>query len=85
MTIPSNALLFRGQGVLVARVDAGSTVHLQPVKLGRNFGEAVEVVEGLTGNETLVLNPSDSLAESDKVAVAVDTRQPATPAAKATP
>jgi hypothetical protein len=52
-------------------------VHLQPVKLGRNFGEAVEVLEGLTGNETLVLNPSDSLAEGDKVQVAPSRRQPA--------
>jgi RND family efflux transporter MFP subunit len=83
LTIPSNALLFRSQGVLVARVEAGGTVHLQLVKLGRNLGEAVEVVEGLSGNETLVLNPSDSLAEGDKVQVAVEPRQPG--AAKATP
>jgi hypothetical protein len=83
LTIPSNALLFRSQGVQVARVDAGGSVHLLPVKLGRNLGESVEVVEGLSGNEVLVMNPSDALAEGDKVQVAAEPRQPA--AAKATP
>ena len=67
------------------RVDAGSTVHLQLVKLGRNFGESVEVVEGLAGNEKLVLIAAVALAEGDKVAVVADTRQPGAPAAKVTP
>ncbi|MDB5860695.1 MAG: efflux transporter periplasmic adaptor subunit, partial [Ramlibacter sp.] len=85
LTIPSNALLFRTQGVQVARVDAGGIVHLQNVKLGRNFGDTVEVAEGLAGNETLVLNPSDALAEGDKVQVVAEPRQPGAPATKATP
>jgi RND family efflux transporter MFP subunit len=86
LSIPSNALLFRSQGVLVAKVDAGGTVRLQAVKLGRNFGETVEVMQGLGGNETLVLNPSDSLADGDKVQVVADAKTgPAGPAAKATP
>src|SRR3954468_3266342 len=82
LTVPSNALLFRSQGVLVAKVDNGGTVRLQPVRLGRNFGEAVEVADGLQGSETLVLNPSDSLADGEKVQVVADAR-PAAPAAKA--
>ncbi|MFL6691464.1 MAG: efflux RND transporter periplasmic adaptor subunit [Ramlibacter sp.] len=82
LTVPSNALLFRSQGVLVAKVDNGGTVRLQPVRLGRNFGEAVEVVDGLQGSESLVLNPSDSLADGEKVQVVADAR-PAAPAPKA--
>jgi RND family efflux transporter MFP subunit len=73
-TIPANALLMRGQGVLVARLDQAGTVQLVPVRLGRNFGESVEVLDGLAGNETLVLNPSDSLAAGDKVQVVADAR-----------
>ena len=84
LTIPSNALLFRSQGVLVAKVDNAGNIRLQSVRLGRNYGEAVEVLEGLAGNETLVLNPSDSLAEGDKVQVVADAK-PAASAAKATP
>jgi RND family efflux transporter MFP subunit len=84
LTIPSNALLFRGQGVLVEQVDASGGVHLQPVRVGRNYGESVEVLQGLAGNEQLVLNPSDSLAEGDKVQVVADAK-PAASAGKATP
>jgi multidrug efflux pump subunit AcrA (membrane-fusion protein) len=84
LTIPSNVLLFRGQGVLVAQVDAGGGVHLQPVRVGRNYGESVEVLQGLAGNEQLVLNPADSLAEGDKVQVVADAK-PAASAGKATP
>jgi RND family efflux transporter MFP subunit len=82
-TIPANALLMRGQGVLVARVDAVGTVQLVPVRLGRNFGDAVEVLDGLSGNETLVLNPSDSLAAGDKVQVVADARASVASAPKA--
>lgn len=83
LSVPSNTLMFRGDGTRVAVVDGAGTVHLQPVRLGRNYGETVDVVEGLRGSERLVLNPSDSLADGDKVQVAADTRQP--PPVKAVP
>lgn len=81
-TISSNALLFRSQGVFVAIVDGTGAVHLQPVRVGRNYGDAVEVLEGLKGSESLVVNPSDSLAEGDRVQVVADAR-PVASAAKA--
>lgn len=74
LTVPANALLFRGQGVLVARVDDQGTVQLAPVHLGRNYGDSVEVLQGLSGNERLVLNPSDSIAAGDKVQVVADAK-----------
>jgi RND family efflux transporter MFP subunit len=77
LTVPSSTLLFRGQGTLVAKVDRQGTVQLQPVHLGRNFGDVIEVLQGLQGNETLVLNPSDSLAAGDKVMLVADTKRPA--------
>jgi RND family efflux transporter MFP subunit len=73
LSVPANALMFRSDGTRVARVDEGGKVHLQPVRLGRNYGETVEILEGLRGNERLVLNPSDALAEGDAVQVAADT------------
>jgi hypothetical protein len=86
LTIPSNAVLFRSQGPLVAKVDAGGNVRLQAVRLGRNYGETIEVSSGLSGNESLVLNPSDALADGDKVQVVAEA-SPAgpLPATKATP
>ena len=70
MVIPTNALAFRGDGMRVAAVDASGKVKLLPVKVGRNFGQSVEVLSGIQGKERLVLNPSDSLADGDQVSIA---------------
>jgi RND family efflux transporter MFP subunit len=70
LTIPSHALLIRGEGMRVAVIDSEGTVKMRPIKVGRNFGESVEVLEGVTTGDQLVLNPPDSLNEGDKVAVA---------------
>ncbi|VTU15745.1 Multidrug transporter MdtA [Variovorax sp. SRS16] len=70
LTIPANALLFRAEGTRVAVVDAAGHVHLRAVSLGRNYGETVEVLDGLDAKDRMVLNPSDSLAEGDVVTIA---------------
>lgn len=70
VVIPTTALMFRGEGLKVAVVDDGGRVKLLPIKAGRNYGQAIEVLEGLRGSERVVMNPSDSLAEGDVVTVA---------------
>ncbi|MGK6310896.1 efflux RND transporter periplasmic adaptor subunit [Variovorax sp. DT-64] len=70
LSIPANTLLFRPEGTRVATVDAEGRVRLRTVNLGRNYGETVEVLDGIAANDRLILNPSDSLAEGDVVAVA---------------
>ena len=77
LTVPANALLFRAEGTRIAVVDAEGRIQLRPVTLGRNYGENVELVEGIGGNDRMVLNPSDSLAEGDVVTVAPDAPPPA--------
>jgi RND family efflux transporter MFP subunit len=76
MAIPTNTLMFRGEGMRVAIVDASGRIRLAPVRIGRNYGETVEVLDGVTATDQLVLNPPDSLNEGDQVAIA--------PAAKTT-
>ncbi len=72
LVVPSNVLLFRGEGTRVAVVDAAGRVHLKPVMLGRNLGESIEVIDGIAAGERLVLNPSDSLGEGETVTLATD-------------
>ncbi|WP_454726625.1 MULTISPECIES: efflux RND transporter periplasmic adaptor subunit [Cupriavidus] len=67
---PSNALLFRGEGTRVAVVDTQGKVTLRPVSLGRYYGTTVEVLDGIGLQDRLVLNPSDSIATGDRVALA---------------
>lgn len=72
--LPVNALIFRSEGLRVATVKDG-TVSLLPITLGRDFGSTVEVVSGLTGAESIVVNPPDSLAEGQRVNVAPEPQQ----------
>ena len=64
-----------GEGMRVAVVDAGNHIQLRPIKVGRNYGESVEVLDGVNEADRLVLNPSDSLAEGDEVAVAAAAKE----------
>ncbi len=44
-------------------------VHLKPVELGRDFGTQVELKSGVSPTDQVILNPSDSLEEGDKVQI----------------
>jgi len=68
LSIPSNALLFRSQGLQVGIVRDGH-VHLQNVTIGKDNGRSVEISTGLTADDQVVLDPSDSLAEGQSVQV----------------
>jgi RND family efflux transporter MFP subunit len=70
MLVSANTLMIRGDGIRVAVVDSTGKVMLKPVKIGRNLGDSVEVLDGVSPSDRLVLNPSDSLADGDQVAIA---------------
>jgi RND family efflux transporter MFP subunit len=60
MTIPTNALLFRADGVRVGVAQNG-VANLVPITIGRDFGSEVEVLSGLKPADAIILNPADSL------------------------
>ncbi|MGA2552892.1 MAG: efflux RND transporter periplasmic adaptor subunit [Burkholderiaceae bacterium] len=66
---PSNALLLRAEGPRIAVVDGTSHAHLTPVKLGREFGQTIEILDGLKPNDAVIINPPDSLNDGDAVSV----------------
>ena len=67
--LPVNALLFRSEGLRVAAVTDGRHAELRPVTLGHDFGSEVEVVAGLTGNESVIVNPPDSIVAGEEVRI----------------
>lgn len=69
VTVPSNTLIFRKEGLQVAVVRQEHAV-LVPVMLGRDFGDDVEIVSGLNSNDQAIVNPSDSLAQGEQVRIA---------------
>jgi RND family efflux transporter MFP subunit len=72
--VPATTLIARSAGPQVLDVRRDGTVHYLGVQLGRDFGQTVEVVAGLSGSERLVLSPPDGLKEGMRVA-AEDTKQ----------
>src|SRR5215469_9782359 len=66
--LPVNALLFRSEGLRVATVNQGRA-ELEPITIGHDFGSEVEVVAGLDGSESIVVNPPDSLVSGEAVRV----------------
>lgn len=60
VTIPSNTLIFRAQGLQVGVVRNGR-VELVPITIGHDFGSTVEVTSGITPQDQVILDPSDSL------------------------
>ena len=69
VTIPSNALLFRAEGLRVGVVRDGRA-QLVPVTIGQDSGSSVEVTSGLAATDEVILNPSDSLLGGEQVRIA---------------
>ncbi len=68
MTLPSNTLLFRAEGLRVGVV-RNERVQLVPVQIGHDYGATVEIISGLAPQDQVILNPSDSLAQGERVQV----------------
>jgi multidrug efflux pump subunit AcrA (membrane-fusion protein) len=79
LTLPANTLLFRSEGPQVGVVVADDKVELRSITLGRDFGPTIEILEGISPTDRVILNPADSLVGGTTVRVA----EAAKPAAEA--
>ncbi len=66
--VPATALIARAAGPQVVTVRGDGTAHYLAVQLGRDLGQFVEIISGLTGKERLVVSPPDGLKEGSRVA-----------------
>lgn len=65
-TLPSNALLFRSEGLNVVLVRNNHAV-LQPIVVAHDNGKSVDVSNGVSADDLIVLNPPDSLTNGQVV------------------
>ena len=77
VTIPSTALVTGNQGTQVATLDGNNKVVLKSVQLGRDLGDSVEIIAGLTPSDRIINNPPETLVAGDAVRVAAATPQAA--------
>jgi RND family efflux transporter MFP subunit len=69
LIVPVNGVLFRSEGISAVVVH-GDHVELQPITIGRDFGDELEVTSGLSQNERIVINPPDSIVSGQKIQLA---------------
>jgi RND family efflux transporter MFP subunit len=67
LVVPSDALIVRGDGNSVAVVRPDQTVHLQKVEPGRDYGDRMEILNGLSAGDLIIANPGDVVKEGLKV------------------
>ena len=70
LLLPVDTLLFRSEGLRVATVGEGQRVDLKPIIIGHDFGNQVEILSGLTGDDTVIVNPPDSVVAGQVVRIA---------------
>jgi len=76
LRIPVNSVIFRGKSPQVATVDDGQHVRLREIAEGRDFGTEVEVLAGIGPDDTLIVNPPDSIATGQPVRIQATQPQP---------
>ncbi len=79
--IPAPALVINADGNQVGIV-RDNKVHFQKVTLGVDYGNEIEIVSGLTGNEQVIGNPGEKTIEGAEVKIAGS--EPAAPPASQT-
>jgi RND family efflux transporter MFP subunit len=82
--IPSTALVTGNQSTQVATLDGNNKVVLKNVQLGRDLGDSVEVISGLSPSDRIINNPPETLTAGDTVRVAAATPPAAAPASPST-
>jgi RND family efflux transporter MFP subunit len=69
IVVPANAFLFRTEGPQVATIGNEDRIHWQNIRVGRDFGDQIEVLDGLKENAKVVMNPTDDLREGIQIEV----------------
>jgi len=67
LLVPAEALMVRAEGTQIAVVGPDSTVHLQKIVIGRDYGDRLEVLQGLQIGDRIIANPDDNAREGVKV------------------
>ncbi len=75
LVVPVSALILEPDGLRVATVDTNSIAHLVHVTAGRDLGTTVEIVAGLQPDQSVIVNPPDSLTDGEKVRVMTPNQQ----------
>jgi RND family efflux transporter MFP subunit len=69
LVLPGNTVLLQASGPQVGVVDSQNRVQLRSVTLGRDFGNKVEILSGVSQSDAVITNPPDYLVDGMAVTV----------------
>lgn len=67
LLISSDTLVVHPGGTMVALLDAKNSVHFQPITIGTDYGDKIEVLAGLKPGDRAIVNPNDAIEEGARV------------------
>ena len=67
MVVPASVLMLADQSARVALVGKDNRIVFRTIQLGRDLGREVEILGGVSLEDTLVVSPSDQLVEGEVV------------------
>jgi RND family efflux transporter MFP subunit len=70
LAIPENTLIFRREDAAVGVVDANGKVEIRKIVIHEDFGDRLEISNGLSVSDQVILNPPDSLANGAMAKIA---------------
>lgn len=70
--VPSEALNYEADGLSVETVEADNKIAVRKVKIGRDYGDHLEILDGLPDGSQLVEHPPSALHEGSVVAPQLD-------------
>ena len=81
LIVPSGSILFQSAGPQVAVVTAKNTIELRKIVIGRDFGNTVEITNGISTQDSVIASPPDYLVNGMPVTVQghVDVQPPTAP------
>jgi len=77
LSLPINAILFRPDGSMAAVVGQDNRIELKKITIGRDFGNSLEILQGVDPGDRIVINPPDALEQGEQVNIAAQTAAPA--------
>lgn len=67
LVVPAAAIIFRSDGAQVAVVQPDGNLRLQKVAVGRDYGDRVEVLQGIEDGTMIVAAPGDVAREGARI------------------
>jgi len=65
--VPATAVIFRTDGAQVAVVRPDGVVHLQKITPGRDYGDRIEILQGVAEGTIIISSPGDAVREGAKI------------------